>query len=334
MRALVSGGNGFIGRYIVEQLLARGDEVRVVGRGDYPELRAMGVLCVRADLAAEQPVAAALQGCDVVFHVAAKAGVWGEWADYYRNNVSATQFILRQAVRANVPRFVFTSSPSVVFGEESVEGADESRPYPARFLAPYPHTKALAEQWVLRQTDIMTTAIRPPLVWGPRDTNILPRIITRAKAGRLRQIGDGTNLVDVTYVENAAEAHLAAADRLSEDSPLRGRAYFIGQEQPVNLWQFINTLLELVSVPPVPPRPVIPYALARQVAAVIEDTYRLTRQQNEPPFTRLLVAQLANSRYFDLSAARRDLDYGPRIFTHEGLQRTAAARLYSKEQRH
>lgn len=324
MRTLVTGGNGFIGRYIVEQLLARGDEVRVVGRGAYPELAALGVTCYRADLAAEDDVQAALHGCDVVFHVAAKAGVWGAWQEYYRNNVSATQFILRQAVQANVPKFVFTSSPSVVFGEESVENADESRPYPTRFLAPYPHTKALAEQWVLRQREILTTAIRPPLVWGPHDTNILPRIIARAKAGRLRQIGDGTNLVDVTYVENAADAHLAAADRLTEGSPLVGRAYFIGQEQPVKLWTFINDLLALVGVPLVPTRPAIPYRVAREVAALIEDGYRLLGRTAEPPFTRLLVAQLANSRYFDLSAARRDLGYGPRISTAEGLARTAA----------
>ena len=192
MKALVTGGNGFIGRYMVEQLLARGDEVRVIGRNDYRELRALGVACFRADLAAEAPIDAALAGCDVVFHVAAKAGIWGDWSDYYRNNVSATQHLLKAAVRAGVPRFVFTSSPSVVFGEESVEQADESWPYPARYLAPYPHTKALAEQWVLRQREILTTAIRPPLVWGPRDTNILPRLIDRARQGRLRQIGDGS----------------------------------------------------------------------------------------------------------------------------------------------
>lgn len=325
MKALVTGGNGFIGRYVVEQLLTRGDEVRVIGRNDYPELRALGVACFRADLAAEAPIDAALRGCDVVFHVAAKAGIWGDWNDYYRNNVSATQHLLKAAVRAGVPRFVFTSSPSVVFGEESVERADESWPYPTRYLAPYPHTKALAEQWVLRQRAILTTAIRPPLVWGPRDTNILPRLIDRARQGRLRQIGDGTNMVDVTYVENAAAAHLAAADLLAEASPLCGRAYFIGQEQPVHLWAFVNQLLELAAVPQIPAWPVIPYPLARQAAAVIEAAYRLARRRDEPPFTRLLVAQLAHTRTFDLSAARRDLGYGPDVSTEEGLERTVAA---------
>lgn len=325
MRALVTGGNGFIGRYIVEQLLARGDDVHVLGRNSYPELEAIGARCFRADLAAEDDLHSALHGCDAVFHVAAKAGIWGSWHDYYRNNVSATQHILRHAVRANVPKFIYTSTPSVVFGEESVEYADESRPYPRRFLAPYGHTKALAEQWVLRQRDILTVAIRPPLVWGPRDTNILPRIVDRARKGRLRQVGDGTNLVDVTYVENAAEAHILAADRLAAGLPLVGRAYFIGQEQPVQLWRFINTLLELVGVPPVPATPAIPYPLAHAVASATERIYSWLGRESEPPLTRLLVAQLAHSRYFELGAARRDLGYGPRISTEEGLRRTADA---------
>jgi nucleoside-diphosphate-sugar epimerase len=323
MRALVTGGNGFIGRYIVEQLLARGDEVRVIGRNNYPELHAMGVECFKVDLAAEQNCMPALQGCDAVFHVAAKAGIWGDWNEYYHNNVTATQHILRSAVRASVPKFIYTSSPSVVFGEESVEGDDESRPYPERYLAPYQHTKALAERWVLRQNDILTVAIRPPLVWGPRETNLIPGIIKRAKRGQLRQIGDGTNRIDVTYVENAAEAHLLAADALRVGSPVCGKAYFIGQEEPVMLWPFINTLLSLAGIQPVSAKRAISYATARRIATLIENTYRLVGSTNEPPFTRLVVAQLAMSRWFDLSAARRDFGYGPRISTAEGLQRSA-----------
>jgi nucleoside-diphosphate-sugar epimerase len=326
MITLVTGGNGFIGRAIVEQLLARGDRVRVVGRGDYPELRALGAECFRVDLAEPQRgggLDAALRGCELVFHVAAKAGIWGPWPEYYRNNVSATQRLLRAAVAADVPKLVFTSSPSVVFGEESVEGVDESQPYPRRYLAPYSWSKALAEQYVLRQRDILTTAIRPPFVWGPRDTNIIPRILGRARSGRLVQVGDGANLVDVTYVENAAEAHLLAADALGERSPARGRAYFIGQEQPVNLWGFINSLLTGYGLAPV--RRSIPLPLALGVATAMEQVYRLAGSAEEPPFTRLLVTQLARSRWFDLSAARRDLGYGPRIPTEEGMRRTLAA---------
>lgn len=320
MNILVTGGNGFLGREIVEQLQERGANVRVLGRNRYPELEARGVQCFVADLATQAPIDAALQGCDAVFHVAAKAGVWGDWLDYYQNNVSATQHLVRSAIRAGVPKLIYTSSPSVVFGDESVEGANESRPYPQKFLAPYPFTKALAEQWVLRQRDILVAAIRPPLIWGPRDPHILPRLLSRARAGRLPQIGDGTNLVDVTYVENAAEAHLLALDHLSDTSPVRGRAYFIGQERPVNLWWFINTLLENLGAPPA--RGYVPYAVAGRAASAMEAVYRLLGRAEEPLLTRLMAAQLAKSRWFDISAARRDFGYGPRINIEKGIDRT------------
>jgi nucleoside-diphosphate-sugar epimerase len=323
MKAVVTGGNGFIGRYIVEQLLARGDKVRVIGRQHYPELEALGVSCFPIDLSTQQSCAAALRGCDVVFHVAAKAGVWGPAAEYYRNNVTATQHILRETMRAEVPKFVYTSTPSVVFGEESVEGADESQPYPPRYLAPYSFTKALAERTVLACRDVLTVAIRPPIVWGPRDAHILPRLISRARAGRLVQIGDGSNRVDITYVENAAAAHLLAADRLSAHSPLRGQAYFIGQEEPVYVWEFINHLIGLAGLEPI--RRSISLSTALRIAGTLETVYRLFNLPGEPPLTRLTVTQLARSRWFDLRAARRDLGYNPHISTEEGLRRTVAA---------
>jgi 2-alkyl-3-oxoalkanoate reductase len=323
MKAVVTGGNGFIGRYIVEQLRARGDEVRVIGRRPYPELEALGVRCFAIDLSTQQSCAEALRGCDVVFHVAAKAGIWGPAAEYYRNNVTATQHVLRETMRAGVPKLVYTSTPSVVFGEESVAGADERQPYPPRYLAPYSFTKALAERSVLACRELLVVAIRPPIVWGPRDTNILPRLLSRARAGRLVQIGDGSNQVDITYVENAAAAHVLAADRLSADSPVRGRAYFIGQEEPVYVWEFIDHLVRLAGLKPVRRKISLPAAL--RIAGTLEATYRFFNLPGEPPLTRLTVTQLARSRWFDLSAARRDLGYCPQISTAEGLRRTVAA---------
>jgi nucleoside-diphosphate-sugar epimerase len=326
MRALVTGGNGFVGRYIVEQLLARGDRVRVVGRGDYPELRALGAECVRADLAvpdSANALAEAMRGVEVVFHVAAKAGVWGSFDEYYRANVTGTQRVVRAAERAGVPKLVYTSSPSVAFGEEDVEGADEALPYPERYLSHYQHTKALAERYVLAREGLAVTAIRPPLIWGPRDPHLLPRIFARARQGRLIQVGEGRNVVDVTYVENCAEAHLLAADRLSERSPLRGRAYFIGQEHPVNMWDFIRELVTRAGYKP-PSRTISPKR-AVQIATLLETLYRALGVRSEPPLTRLTAVQMARSRWFDLSAARRDLGYGPRITIEEGLERTVAA---------
>jgi nucleoside-diphosphate-sugar epimerase len=323
MLTLVTGGNGFLGRYIVEQLLARGDRVRVVGRGAYPELAALGAECVRADLAAPESAAAlarATRGVEVVFHTAAKAGVWGPFEEYYRSNVTGTQRLVRAAEKAGVPKLVYTSTPSVVFGDEDVAGVDESAPYPERYLSPYQQTKALAERFVLDRDELAVTAIRPPLIWGPRDPHIFPRILDRAKRGLLAQIGDGTNIVDVTYVENAAEAHLLAADRLGAGSPLRGRAYFIGQERPVNLWEFIREVVARAGY--TPPTRTVPLSRALLAVRAVERTYRLLGVKAEPPFTTLAVTQLARSRWFDLSAARRDLGYGPRITIEEGLRRT------------
>jgi nucleoside-diphosphate-sugar epimerase len=326
MLALVTGGNGFVGRYIVEMLIARGDRVRVAGRGDYPELAVLGAECVRADLSTADGGAAlgrAMRGVETVFHVAAKAGVWGEFDDFFRNNVAATQRVVRAAVRAGVPKLVYTSSPSVAIGAGDIAGADESAPFPERYLAPYPQTKALAERFVLARPDIAATAIRPHLVFGPRDPHLFPRVLERARSGRLAQIGDGANLVDVTYVENAAEAHLLAADALGERSALRGRAYFIGQEQPVNLWAFINEVVTGAGLRPVRRR--ISARAAMRLATLLELVYRQLGVRREPLLTRMSVSQMSRSHWFDHSAAQRDFGYGPRISTAEGLRRTLAA---------
>jgi nucleoside-diphosphate-sugar epimerase len=326
MITLVTGGNGFVGRYIVEMLLARGERVRVIGRSRYLELEALGAQGFQVDLATPESAVGlgkAMAGVEVVFHVAAKAGVWGTFEDFYRNNVTATQRVLRAAVRAGVPKFVYTSSPSVVIGNGDLEGVDELTPYPAHFMAPYPHTKSLAERFVLGHQDIAATAIRPHLIWGPRDPHIFPRLIARARRGLLPQIGPGTNRVDITYVENVAEAHLQAAGALGERSPLRGRAYFIGQEQPVNLWDFIGQVVTGAGCPPI--RRQISARTAMALAGLLEQAYRRLGLRQEPPLTRLMVHQLTRSHWFDHSAARRDFGYGPRISTDEGLRRTLAA---------
>ena len=324
MLTLVTGGNGFVGRYIVEQLLARGDRVRVVGRGDYPELAAMGVEVVRADLAdpgANAPLARAMAGVEVVFHVAAKAGsLGGSLAEYYSSNVTATQRVVRAAEKAGVPKLVYTSTPSVAIGEGDVAGADESAPLPARYIHPYPATKAIAERFVLARTELATVAIRPHLVWGPRDPHFLPRFLARARAGRLFRIGDGTPMVDVTYVENAAEAHLLAADALGERSRLRGQPYFIGQERPVNTWAFINELVTRAGCPPITRS--VPRGVAMAAAPAAETAHAALRLPGEPFLSRFVVAQITSSHWFDHSAAQRDFGYGPRISIEEGLRRT------------
>jgi len=338
MKAVVTGGGGFLGRYIVEQLLARGDEVTVFARSAYPELETVGVRLVRGDLADFDAVRRAIgPGCDVVFHVAARAGLWGPWEAFYRTNVIGTQNVIAACRAARVRRLVYTSSPSVVFDNRPHEGCDESLPYPARYESYYPQTKAEAERMVLAQSrpdrfkktcqvsaqrDLFTVVLRPHLIWGPRDTHILPGLIERARSGQLIQVGAGDNLVDLTYVEDAAQAHLLAADALQPDSPAVGSAYFISQGEPVNLWTWVDGLLARLDIPPVRRR--VPLWAARALGGALELAYRALPLSGEPRLTRFLASELAMSHYYDISRARRDLGYEPRYSMDEALERTVA----------
>jgi nucleoside-diphosphate-sugar epimerase len=326
MHALVTGAGGFLGRYLVRLLRERGDRVRTFGRGTYPELEALGTEPMRGDLRDRRATVAACQGVDVVFHVAAVPGIWGPWRRFYETNVLGTRHVLEGCRRHGIGRLVYTSSPSVTFDGTSQEGVDESAPYPSRWLSHYPHTKALAEQDVLAangENGLQTCALRPHLIWGPGDSHLIPRLLDRARRGRLRRVGDGENLVDMIYVENAAEAHVAAAGALSADSQVAGRTYFISQDEPVNCWRWIDDILALAGLPPVEKS--ISFSAAWRVGWGCETVYRLLRLRGEPPMTRFLAAQLATSHWFDITRAKSDFGYRPRISTDEGMRRLAAA---------
>jgi len=202
-------------------------------------------------------------------------------------------------------------------------GVDESAPYPSRWLCHYPHTKAMAERHVLEMNNpnrLRTCSLRPHLIWGPRDGHLIPRLIARARSGRLRRVGDGTNLVDMIYVENAAAAHLQAADALAEEnSPVAGRAYFLSQGEPVNCWDWIDEILALVDIPPIKKR--ISMKAAWRIGSILELIYKTLRLKGEPPMTRFLAAQLATNHYFDITRAREDFGYDPQIDTAEGMRR-------------
>jgi nucleoside-diphosphate-sugar epimerase len=321
MNALVTGGGGFLGGAIVRRLLARGDTVRSVSRGRYPDLPCEQM---QGDLAEPGVAERAVAGCDVVFHVAAKAGIAGRERDYLRANVEATQRILDACRAGGIGRLVYTSSPSVVFNGCDMEGVDESVPYPDHYLAAYPRTKAEAERRVLAANGptLATVALRPHLIWGPGDNHLVPRILERGRAGRLRQIGQGKK-VDSVYIDNAAEAHLLAADRLAPGAACAGKAYFISNGEPMPTWELVNRILEAGGVPPVTRR-VSPW-LAYAVGATLETVYAVLWPDAEPPMTRFVASELATSHWFDLTAARRDLCYVPRVTIEEGLGRLRAA---------
>ncbi|MCH8921756.1 MAG: NAD-dependent epimerase/dehydratase family protein, partial [Planctomycetes bacterium] len=243
--------------------------------------------------------------------------------EYRRANVDGTRHVIAACREHSVRRLIFTSSPSVVSSGGDLDGVDESAPYPKRWLCHYPHSKALAEQEVLAANDaaLATCSLRPHLIWGPRDDHLIPRLLARARSGRLRRVGDGTNLIDVVYVENAAAAHLQAADVLRPGSTVAGRAYFISQGEPVNCWTWIDEILALADLPPVAKS--ISAKAAYRLGAALELIYRLLRRKSEPPMTRFLAAELSASHYFDITRAREDFGYAPQISTAAGMQRLA-----------
>jgi len=318
---LVTGGGGFLGFAIVTQLVERGDRVTSLSRGRYPALDEIGVHQIQADLGDAEAVKRACAGKDVVFHVAAKAGVWGAYDDYFRSNVLGTRHVLDGCRHGHVPRLIYTSSPSVVFDGGNMDGVDESVPYPKTFHAPYPATKALAEQEVLAagRQDLLTISLRPHLIWGPRDNHLVPRIIARAK--KLKRVGKGGNLVDTIYIDNAAQAHILGADRLKTVPELSGKAYFISQDDPIPVWDMVDRILEAGGKDPV--RRSIPYPVAWAVGLILETGYRLFRLKGEPQMTRFVARELSTSHWFDISAAKRDLGYTPAVSTEEGLRRLA-----------
>lgn len=320
---LVTGGGGFLGAVLVRQLLEKGYAVRGFSRNRYPALEERGATWSVGDLRNRDDVQAACEGMDTVFHTAALPGVWGSWETYHGINTLGTQHVLNACRRQGVQRLVYTSSPSVTFDGGDQEGVDESVGYPTKFLAHYPHSKALAEQLVLAANDdnLATCALRPHLIWGPGDPHLIPRIIDRARSGRLRRVGNGENLVDICYVDNAADAHRQAATELTGEAKCAGKAYFISQGEPVNCWQWIDEVLELAGEPPLEKS--VSYRAAYTLGGLLEFVYRVTGRASEPPMTRFVAAQLATSHYFDISAAQRDFGYQARVSTEEGMRRLA-----------
>lgn len=323
MNALVTGGGGFLGSAIVRRLRARGARVRSFARGTYPELAALGVEQRQGDLADADAVTAAAEECDVVFHVAARAGIWGAYADYYRTNVVGTRNVLTACRRWRIGRLVYTSSPSVVFNGRDMEGVDETVPYSEHFEASYPRTKAEAERLVLKANgpELATVALRPHLIWGPGDNHLVPRILERGRSGQLRRIGNRSNLVDCVYIDNAADAHVLAADRLAPGSAAAGKAYFITQGEPLPLWELVNRILATAGLPPITRR--IPFVVAYLAGWFLEGMHRLLRWEAEPRMTRFLARELSTAHWFDIGAARRDLGYAPTVSIDEGMRRLA-----------
>jgi 2-alkyl-3-oxoalkanoate reductase len=319
MNILVTGGSGFLGQHLARALLDQGHQVRLMGRDMAPArgLIAAGAQPIVADLRDQPAVIAACAGADVVYHVGALSAPWGRRDDFYAINVGGTAAVLAGCRSHAVRRMIYVSSPSVVFDGRDHRNLTEAAPYPRRFASVYSRTKKLGEDLVNAGSWCESVIVRPKAIFGPGDRSLLPRMIAAARQGRLPQIGDGRNLVDLTYVENVADALVLALDAKAA----AGKTYMITNDEHVRLWDVIRTVLRRLSIPSNLRR--VPLALALAAASLMECRAALTGR--EPLLTRYSAAILGRTQTYDISAARRDLGYRPRISVADGIERTLAA---------
>ena len=328
MRALVTGAGGFLGGAIARTLRDRRDEVKSFSRGAHPELAVHGIEHHQGDVADLGALVDATRGVDVVFHTAARVGAGGQYVDFYDTNVTGTANVLTACRESHVPALVYTSTPSVVSGVTDLEGVDESEGYATRHQGDYGRTKAEAERLVLSSTsdEFSAVALRPPLIWGPGDTSLLPRVIERGRNGALRRIKGPPKRQDTTYIDDAVQAHLIAADLLLAGGDgarrINGRPYFVSSGEPVEVWDFVDGLLEAAGVPPV--RKSVSLRTALVAGWIFEKAHALSRAEGDPRMSPWIVRQLTSSRWFDISAARRDLGYEPRVSLEDGMRRLKA----------
>lgn len=335
-RYAVTGGGGFVGKALCKRLKSLGMSVVALGRGAYPDLEKEGIECRKVDISTSPDQwQEAFSGVQGVFHTAAKVDMWGELRSFVLANVLGTKNVITACQKKQVSALVFTSSPSVVADGSDLLGIDESYPYPKHYEAFYPKTKAEAEMFV-RAADntsgLRTVSLRPHLIFGPGDTNLVPTILERARKGKLMKVGAGKNLTDLTYIDDCVSAHLLAMKALQQNPDVvGGKPYFISQGDPVPLWSWIDEVLAANDLAPVSRS--IPFWLAKTIATFAEglsDVILLSGIQKEPLLTKFLVTEMATSHYFDISAAERDFGYRPSRTIQE-LMKLGAAGMNPEE---
>ena len=308
---LVTGASGFVGKALTRKLLTLGATVHTFSRTN-PEIS--NTTHHSGDIS-DQTINwdIVLKNIDGIFHVASKVAMWGPWKEFYNTNVLGTKKLLEAAKKNNVKAFVYTSSPSVIADGTNLRGINESYPYPVKFLAHYPHTKSIAEKYVLdsNSDSLKTLALRPHLIFGPGDTSLTKHILDAAKSGRLKKIGDGNNLVDFTYIEDCVQAHLCGMNALFENAVnASGRAFFISQGEPYPFWKWVEKTCLKNNVKP--PTISVPVGGAKFIGSVLEWVWNSARLKGEPPLTKFLACELGTDHYFDISAARNLLGYKPK----------------------
>jgi nucleoside-diphosphate-sugar epimerase len=323
---LVIGGTGFLGGEIVRQLLERGERVRAFCRRRPEESGDAEI--VLGNLSDRQSLLNACRGVETVYHTASLPSISVHWKPFYETNIAGTQNVIDACCENGIRRLIYTSSASVTFNCQPQKGVDESAPYPKHWLAHYPHSKAIAEKMILdavspnnpnSKVPFLACALRPHLIIGHRDRHLFPRLFKRAQRGRLFQVGDGSNLIDIIFVENAAFAHIQAANALTDSSsPVNGNAYYISQGKPVNCWNWINEILTIKKLPKV--QQSISLKTAWKLGCFLEGWYKLFRLSGEPLMTRFLAAQLAQTHYLNIAKAKKDFGYEPKLSYEDGME--------------
>lgn len=319
MKILVTGGGGFLGSAVCRQLAERGHEVVAFQRSPATHLESHGITSQEGDITDYQDLLNAASGCGAIVHTAGKAGIWGKPEDFYAINVEGTSNVIRVCREQGIRTLVHTSSPSVVHSGGDIEGGDESLPLATHFSAHYPETKAEAERRIIKSNDenLKTTALRPHLIWGPGDPHILPRLLAKAKGGKLA-LPAPDKIIDTIFVENAAQAHIHALDELITTARCAGKAYFVTNNEPLPQGEIIGKLLAALGVD-VTIR-AVPARIASTAGALCETAWKAFSLKGEPPVTRFSVEQLATAHWFDTSAAERDFGYLPSISIAAGLE--------------
>ena len=316
MKVLVTGASGMLGRATAQALLERGDEVCVFQR------RPSWVPCreVLGDVADPAAVLRATQGQDAVVHLAAKVDVVGRWPDYARANVEGTRAVVDACLTRGVGRLVHVSSPSVAHSGRSLVGAGAGPADPAAARGHYARSKAVAEQCALSADSaaLAVLAVRPHLVWGPGDTQLVARIVARARAGRLPVLGTGAALIDTTYVDNASAALVAAVDACG---PAHGEPLVVTNGEPRPVLEVLTRLCLAAGVPA--PGHRVPAWLARTAGTAVDAGWALAGRQDEPPITRFLAEQLTTAHWFDQRRTRELLGWRPEVDLDTGFGRLA-----------
>ena len=322
MKILVTGGKGFLGSAITKKLINDGHEVETLSRS-ISRIKDYNIKHHQIDISKKTSTNINFKGIDCIFHVAAKAGIEGSFRDYYTINYLGTKHILDIAKNSGIKYFIYTSSPSVVFTGKPIIGGTENMSLVSNRLSSYSFTKALAEQAVLdsnNNSQLSTISLRPHLIWGRNDPHLLPKVITRHKKGKLKIVGDGKNQVDLTHIDNVVHAHILAFYALTSGKPLGGKSYFISQNEPVILWEWLNYIFESLKLEPLHNK--ISFPKAYFAGAVLEIFWKIFNLKADLPMSRFVACQLAHDHWFSTKAAKTDFDYEPIISMNEAMEKT------------